>query len=268
MENVSGNLYELLGLEVGCSIHDIQDKMNYYKTMRGRYPNAFSDSNYERVEEELNNMYKYGKNFYDASCMRLSKEQSDAKVQEYLNNYIAEDTYNTIRKNMNKINHDNKMAGKKAYNIRRNKMIKKVVATTVGVVLVLASSSIINNLYMENHKKTDQGMNVCVVYTVQEGDTIKGNLDDVFAWDHGEAEYGVTNQNRNNDYLYVCDVIFGINTNKNDDKIFLDCTAKIITIDEAVEMLEKNHSLSGEFKDYADGNSTFVFYTPVTKSLS
>ena len=44
--------------------------------------------------------------------------------------------------------------------------------------------------------------------------------------------------------------------------------ARIISIDEAVELLGENNSLRGEFKKYSEGKSKFVFYVPITKQLS
>ena len=66
------------------------------------------------------------------------------------------------------------------------------------------------------------------------------------------------------EFLAAGDVIIGRTTKENANKLVNEKGAKIISIEEAVELLEQSglNSLAGEFAKTAKGESNMVFYIP------
>lgn len=123
----------------------------------------------------------------------------------------------------------------------------------------------INDKFQES-RELELNSNVCVEYEVQPGDT-KGGLNEIFK-DIGSSYLAVSGSARNSDLLYVGDVIIGRTTKEIAEELENRGIARIITIDEAVEILGENHSLIGRFREYANGNRDYVFYVPTGKTLS
>ena len=73
---------------------------------------------------------------------------------------------------------------------------------------------------------------------------------------------------RDADYIYEGDVVIGRTTKAIADDLVAKGLARIISIDEAVELLGENNSLIGEFRAYANGNSDMVFFVPEQKTMA
>ena len=73
---------------------------------------------------------------------------------------------------------------------------------------------------------------------------------------------------RDADYIYEGDVVIGRTTKAIADDLVAKGLARIISIDEAVELLGKNNALIGEFRAYANGNSDMVFFVPEQKTMA
>lgn len=136
----------------------------------------------------------------------------------------------------------------------------------VGVSLVCVMVSAIAGVkYGIDFERQNQQNNVCVEYRVQDGDTNKG-LEKKF-YEYGYTEYAVSGASRNlspnKENPFLGDVIVGRTTKEIADKLVAEGKARIISIEEATELLGKNHTLIGEFKRAAEENSNIVFYVPV-----
>lgn len=139
----------------------------------------------------------------------------------------------------------------------------------LGMVLGAALSSGANRLNerAEAREQLALSNNVCIEYQVQEGDTEKLLKEEYGIKDIGFSHLAVKGAYRDNEILYAGDVVIGRTTKEMAEKLQNDGYARIISIDEAVELLENNHSLIGEFRKYAEGKSEYVFYVPTGKSL-
>lgn len=125
----------------------------------------------------------------------------------------------------------------------------------VAGVLVCACAFGINHVNQQN-----KANNVCVEYIVQDGDTYQ-KISDNFK-EYGFSYKEVKGAYRNSDYIYEGDVVIGRTTKEIADKLVAEGSARIISIEEACELLEKNDALTGEFKDFANGDSNMVFFVP------
>lgn len=134
----------------------------------------------------------------------------------------------------------------------------------VSLVCVMVSS-IAGVKYGIDFERQNQQNNVCVEYRVQDGE---GNIDlDEIFYEYGYTEYAVSGASRNlspnKGNPFLGDVIVGRTTKEIADKLVAEGKARIISIEEATELLGKNHTLIGEFKRAAEENSNIVFYVPV-----
>ncbi len=149
---------------------------------------------------------------------------------------------------------------------KRWRIIKIAIITGTIVATGLTVGSKIHNVHEENIKS-----NVCVEYEVNAGDT-KNELEDVYGLkDIGFSYQEISGYQRQvasggdtSRFLAAGDVIIGRTTKENADKLVKEKGAKIITKEEAVELLEQSglHSYTGVFADAINGDNTFVFYSP------
>ena len=152
---------------------------------------------------------------------------------------------------------DSKPRKTKGWKKNKGKIIALVVA---GATIFVSITSLINN----SINKSKMNNNVCVMYEVQEEDT-KNKLDSLFA-EYGFSYLETSGIYRNTNLIYVGDVVIGRTTKEKADELVEQGHARIISIDEAVELLGENNSLIGEFRAYANGDSDMVFFVPDSKS--
>ncbi len=154
---------------------------------------------------------------------------------------------------------------------RRYKLQKKVIA--IGMVVAIGLSGMAGSVIQKTISK-DEASNVCVEYEVQPGDSMNMLKDEYGLKDVGFSYYEVSGfqrqelSNGTSGFIAAGDVIIGRTTKEQADKLVEEGNARIISIDEAVELLEANGSLSGKFRGYVTGDSNYTFYVPTNeKSL-
>ncbi len=181
------------------------------------------------------------------SYLKKKKEENDI-----INQREAERSY--------KIYKDEKNKRKQAKNLK----LKKVVSIVVCGVIVFVGAMSVSNLIKKNNNNNNKNKlnNVCVEYEVKNGDT-KSDIDDIFG-EYGFSYYEVSGPYRNSNLIYAGDVIVGITTKEEADKLVEEGRGKIISVDYAIELLSENNSLTPKLKEYQNGKSNLVFYIPTS----
>lgn len=251
------NLYDKkIGINSDKNIDDNQqeNKKTYY-----------TDNNFKSSEEKSDNIGVVDKSgvekTYDPifddqyAFVKLANESYLKKKKEendIINQREAERSY--------KIYKDEKNKRKQAKNLK----LKKVVSIVVCGVIVFVGAMSVSNLIKKNNNDDNKNKlnNVCVEYEVKNGDT-KSDIDDIFG-EYGFSYYEVSGPYRNSNLIYAGDVIVGITTKEEADKLVEEGRGKIISVDEAVELLSENNSLTPELKKYQNGKSNLVFYIPTS----
>lgn len=249
------NLYDKkIGINSDKNIDDNQqeDKKTYYTN------NTFKSS-----EEKSNNIGVVDKSGVDKTYdpmfddqyafVKLANESYLKKKKEendIINQREAERSY--------KIYKDEKNKRKQAKNLK----LKKVVSIVVCGVIVFVGAMSVSNLIKKNNNNKNKLNNVCVEYEVKNGDT-KSDIDDIFG-EYGFSYYEVSGPYRNSNLIYAGDVIVGITTKEEADKLVEEGRGKIISVDYAIELLSENNSLTPKLKEYQNGKSNLVFYIPTS----
>ncbi len=168
---------------------------------------------------------------------------------------------------------DEKLKEKETKRKKVFKIIKTAILAGVITAIGLGAANSISKKIEDN-----KNSNVCVSYEVKENDTLNELQDDYGLLDIGYSYLAISGAQRQmeasnlgmdiNSFIAIGDVIVGRTTKENADRLVNEKGAKIISVDEAVELLGENNSLVGEFKKYADGNSNMVFYAYSEKSLA
>ena len=267
------NLYEILGIER----KDIEKDDNK------------NDYDRKKLLEKLNN---YLENNKDVNKIR--KLNSEIKIlfsEEYdgldwYDDYVFDrrndelvnmvNNKHTLPYNLNDID-KRSMDEKSKEKENKRKKVFKVVKTVilVGVITAIGLGTANNiNKKIENNKNS----NVCVSYEIQANDTLNELQDSYGLLDIGHSYLALSGAQRQREadklgmdifsFLAIGDVIIGRTTKENADKLVNEKGAKIISVDEAIELLGENNSLVGEFKKYSEGSSNMVFYTYSKKSLA
>lgn len=181
------------------------------------------------------------------SYLKKKKEENDI-----INQREAERSY--------KIYKDEKNKRKQAKNLK----LKKAVSIVVCGVIVFVGAMSVSNLIKKNNSDNNKNKlnNVCVEYEVKNGDT-KSDIDDIFG-EYGFSYYEVSGPYRNSNLIYAGDVIVGITTKEEADKLVEEGRGKIISVDYAIELLSENNSLTPKLKEYQNGKSNLVFYIPTS----
>ena len=252
------NLYDKkIGINSDKNIDDNQqeNKKTYY-----------TDNNFKSSEEKSDNIGVVDKSgvekTYDPifddqyAFVKLANESYLKKKKEendIINQREAERSY--------KIYKDEKNKRKQAKNLK----LKKVVSIVVCGVIVFVGAMSVSNLIKKNNSDNNKNKlnNVCVQYEVKEGDHKKENVDDIFK-EYGFSYYEVSAPYRDMNKIYGGDIIIGITTKEKADKLVEEGRGKIISVDEAVELLRENNSLTPELKKYINGKSDVVFYIPTS----
>lgn len=251
------NLYDKkIGINSVKNIDDNQqeNKKTYY-----------TDNNFKSSEEKSDNIGLVDKSgvekTYDPifddqyAFVKLANESYLKKKKEendIINQREAERSY--------KIYKDEKNKRKQAKNLK----LKKVVSIVVCGVIVFVGAMSVSNLIKKNNNNNNKNKlnNVCVEYEVKNGDT-KSDIDDIFG-EYGFSYYEVSGPYRNSNLIYAGDVIVGITTKEEADKLVEEGRGKIISVDYAIELLSENNSLTPKLKEYQNGKSNLVFYIPTS----
>lgn len=251
------NLYDKkIGINSDKNIDDNQqeNKKTYY-----------TDNNFKSSEEKSDNIGVVDKSdvekTYDPifddqyAFVKLANESYLKKKKEendIINQREAERSY--------KIYKDEKNKRKQAKNLK----LKKVVSIVVCGVIVFVGAMSVSNLIKKNNNDNNKNKlnNVCVEYEVKNGDT-KSDIDDIFG-EYGFSYYEVSGPYRNSNLIYAGDVIVGITTKEEADKLVEEGRGKIISVDYAIELLSENNSLTPKLKEYQNGKSNLVFYIPTS----
>ena len=237
------NLYDKkIGINSDKNIDDNQqeNKKTYY-----------TDNNFKSSEEKSDNIGVVDKSgvekTYDPifddqyAFVKLANESYLKKKKEendIINQREAERSY--------KIYKDEKNKRKQAKNLK----LKKVVSIVVCGVIVFVGAMSVSNLIKKNNNNNNKNKlnNVCVEYEVKNGDT-KSDIDDIFG-EYGFSYYEVSGPYRNSNLIYAGDVIVGITTKEEADKLVEEGRGKIISVDYAIELLSENNSLTPKLKEY------------------
>ena len=223
-------------------------------------------------KEEIEKIVKK-KNFYFADSLDLGyrkdylislllqAKRAYDKVQE-LRIKNANERKKDYQKNMTKEEYTRKYENKK----RRQKRRKLQRAIIMGGLIVAIGLGSIMGVSEEKEKNLNLNSNVCVQYTVQEGDTYK-DIGKLGLRDWGFGSYEVSGAYRDSEFVYAGDVVIGRTTKENADYLVKQGLCEIITLEEAIEMLGDTHTLMGEFEKAAEGTSNIAFFVPTTKIM-
>lgn len=249
------NLYDKkIGINSDKNIDDNQqeNKKTYYTNNNFKSSEEKSDniglvdkSGVEKTYDPIfDDQYAFVK-LANESYLKKKKEENDI-----INQREAERSY--------KIYKDEKNKRKQAKNLK----LKKVVSIVVCGVIVFVGAMSVSNLIKKNNNNNNKNKlnNVCVEYEVKNGDT-KSDIDDIFG-EYGFSYYEVSGPYRNSNLIYAGDVIVGITTKEEADKLVEEGRGKIISVDYAIELLSENNSLTPKLKEYQNGKSNLVFYIP------
>lgn len=251
------NLYDKkIGINSDKNIDDNQqeNKKTYYTNNNFKSSEEKSDnigvvdkSGVEKTYDPIfDDQYAFVK-LANESYLKKKKEENDI-----INQKEAERSY--------KIYKDEKNKRKQAKNLK----LKKVVSIVVCGVIVFVGAMSVSNLIKKNNNDNNKNKlnNVCVEYEVKNGDT-KSDIDDIFG-EYGFSYYEVSGPYRNSNLIYAGDVIVGITTKEEADKLVEEGRGKIISVDYAIELLSENNSLTPKLKEYQNGKSNLVFYIPTS----
>lgn len=251
------NLYDKkIGINSDKNIDDNQqeNKKTYYTNNNFKSSEEKSDniglvdkSGVEKTYDPIfDDQYAFVK-LANESYLKKKKEENDI-----INQREAERSY--------KIYKDEKNKRKQAKNLK----LKKAVSIVVCGVIVFVGAMSVSNLIKKNNNNNNKNKlnNVCVEYEVKNGDT-KSDIDDIFG-EYGFSYYEVSGPYRNSNLIYAGDVIVGITTKEEADKLVEEGRGKIISVDYAIELLSENNSLTPKLKEYQNGKSNLVFYIPTS----
>lgn len=281
-------LYSLIGLPVGSSKERIDERIEILEGLLKRNKNPESQKVMENIMTEYNKMIA-DKQAYDKASrfeysftdmvnehsLELKQKVNDSNIyrlvtdnQEAEVNYKDEDGFDAKKKDKSVINYkvykDNNRKPKQAKKVKIKKIAVKVIAGVLVTVCAFGGYKARSN-YLD---KKDANYNVCVSCVVDEGDTY-GLYEDTYGLkDIGFSYYELSGFQRQEashgepKFVAAGDIIIGRTTKENADKLVAEGKGKIISFEEAVELLGENSSLKGELKEAAMGNSDIVFYVP------
>lgn len=266
------NIYEILQINPNCTEEELERAKERAYDKAKRYKN-FSKDLVEYVEKHSALRKNVGVEEYNKRIetqQRIKKETG--QTIDIFDNSIFKDTPlfdEDLQKIMRqaRINAANRLLDEYESEMKKqrrpkksNKLRKFILTTSVIMAGVITATGLGVKAVVNKQTKEDNLNNVCVEYTVQEGDT-KNFLDAMFE-EYNESYLAVSGPFRNNEIVYAGDVVIGRTTMEKAQELVESGNARIISIEEAVELLGENHSLIGEFRRYVEGNSDIVFYVP------
>ncbi len=240
----SYNIYQLVGVPENSSTEVVRQRIDKYKRLVGDTPTDGERKILKEMEDKYEALLHRVNDFREASIFAKMVNEKNKQMNA---NYRLEHNQGSKRKQTKKFN--------------LKPVATKVVAGVLVVVCAFGASKLVSN-HMD---KESQKYNVCVEYEVQKEDT-KDKLNDLFE-DYGFSYYEVSGAYRDLDFVYAGDVVIGRTTKEKADELVKAGLGKIISIDEAVSLLGENNSLSGEFREYANGKSNVAFFVPEGKTI-
>lgn len=265
------SIFDILMIKKHCTIEELKKAKEEFdkRCERIRVPETFRatvNSHYELI-------LRIGIEEYNKRFSKAKYEHAKGNVNFDITNdanFKEEALFDTELEMINKqarINAANRRLDEYEREMERqrrpektNKKRKFILTTSVIMAGVLSLTGFGIKAAVNKQTKEDNLNNVCVEYTVQEGDT-KNFLDAMFK-EYNESYLEVSGPFRNNEIVYAGDVVIGRTTMEKAQELVESGNARIISIEEAVELLGENHSLIGEFRRYAEGKSDIVFYVP------
>ena len=234
---------------------------NFYKEFKIDY--LASPSKINRVLEAKENEAKQSKNKELYYKVMLAKEYlGKPKMKETYDNYL-------------------KRNGVKFPLTKKEKRRVLIIGTIITGIIIGAGvgTGMRFSTRITSREQKNLNSNVCVEYQIKEGDTKTeleneyGIIDMCFSYMETTGAYRQLAAKEANvdihDFLAVNDVIIGRTTEENAEKLVNEKGAEIITIEEAVDILEKSglNSFVSEFKKAAEGKSIIQFHIPTKEKV-
>lgn len=237
------NVFDLVGLDEDASSYEIDLKIKEIKDRSSRY----KDKNiFEKIIKALE--------IYKKRALEREKLEELAKEAPRRNISLSKETEEALEYFSTDKTVEPKEKKKKSY-----KLQKAVI--TVGVIAILFSAG---NKIIDNIKEKDYQNNVCIEYTVQSGDSF-GWVDDNIR-DYSTIRTQNVGANFRYDYLYKGDLIIGRTTMEKAKELEEKGYARIISIEEAIDIIETSGGrLHGKLDDYKENDindEAFVFFDP------
>lgn len=281
----AGCLYNLIGIGKDASIQEIDKRIERLEYLLKRKSTDESKEYMNKIKREYEKMCE-NRPLYDSQLEILSNNTDMLEEDDYLAAYKAINSGNSQYSNhADKSsykdydgftrNNDASIEKYKLYdkNNKRRKQAKKVKIKKTGIKFIAGIMVVVcafgGYRGVSNYlKEKDANYNVCVSCVVEEGDTY-GLYEDTYGLkDIGFSYYELSGFQRQEashgepKFVAAGDIIIGRTTKENADKLVAEGKGKIISLEEAVELLGENSSLKGELKEAAMGNSDIVFYVP------
>lgn len=259
------DIYQCFGVDKTLPFDEarkkIEDRLEKFREMVDRKPTKESISVLQKAETAYDSLCKNKDSYLDDKVYDFAFNESSTDKHRWDEMLATFEPDTTKPKSSYKLYFENESKKRQA----RGLIIKKTAIKFVAGVLVCVCAFGAGKAGIKHLEKTDQENNVCVEYQVREGDT-EDYLSGLFK-EYGISYLEVSGSYRNADYVYEGDVIIGRTTKEKADKMVKEGHARIISIDEACELLGETHALIGEFRAYANGNSDMVFFVPEGKTM-
>lgn len=223
-------------------------------------------------KEEIEKIVKK-KNFYFADSLDLGyrkdylislllqAKRAYDKVQE-LRIKNANERKKDYQKNMTKEEYKRKYENKRKRKIKYRLKRTVIIAGLILAVGIGASAGIT----AEKLNNNNLASNVCVEYTVQEGDTYT-DIEKLGLKDWGFSHYETKGPYRDSYKLYAGDKLIGRVTMQQADEMVEGGKTKIVTLEESLEKFKENNTAVGEFEKILKGESDFPFHNSEVKKL-
>lgn len=237
------SVFDLVGLDEDASSYEIDLKIKEIKNRSSRY----KDKNiFEKIIKALE--------IYKKRALEREKLEELAKEAPRRNISLSKETEEALEYFSTDKTVEPKEKKKKSY-----KLQKAVI--TVGVIAILFSAG--NNI-IDNIKEKDYKNNVCIEYTVQSGDSFSWVDDNIR--DYSTIRTQNVGANFRYDHLYKGDLIIGRTTMEKAKELEEKGYARIISIEEAIDIIETSGGiLHGKLDDYKENDindEAFVFFDP------
>lgn len=292
-------LYNLIGIGKDASIQEIDKRIERLEYLLKRKSTDESKEYMNKIKREYEKMCE-NRPLYDSQLEILSNNTDMLEEDDYLaaykainsgnsqySNHADKSSYkdydgfggvtrsNDASKTKYEIHDKNNKRRKQAKKVKIKKTAKKFIAGMMVVVCAFGVSKGVSD-YL---KEKDANYNVCVEYKIKEGDTKTeleneyGIMDMCFSYMETTGAYRQLAAKEANvdiyDFLAAGDVIIGRTTEENAEKLVNEKGAEIITIEEALDVLEKSglNSLVGEFKKASEGKSIIKFHIPTKEKV-
>lgn len=291
----AGCLYNLIGIGKDASIQEIDKRIKQLEGLLKRKSTDESKEYMNKIKIEYEKMCE-NRPLYDSQLEILSNNNDMLEEDDYLaaykainsgnsqyshdadkSNYKDSDGFggvtrsNGASKAKYKLHDKNNKRIKQAKKVKIKKTAIKFIAGMMVVVCAFGVSKGVSN-YL---KEKDANYNVCVECIVESGDTYNLYEDTYELKDIGFSHYEISGYQRQEashgepNFVAAGDVIIGRTTEENAEKLVNEKGAEIITIEEALDVLEKSglNSLVGEFKKASEGKSIIKFHIPTKEKV-